>query len=90
MNKKITKIESYEEMSQRSSSLSHWLDESVNNDLIPHLEKAINAISIDEKDKTLMSVLSYWNGVVDGNRFNRERPSDEVLLKKKGSRVFYD
>lgn len=92
MNKIIRDSEDYQEKAQRVGSTVAWLDESINHDLIPHLKKALNERDMKQKDTIICAILTYWAGVLDGNRFNRAYPygvNNFPVSDPNGSRVAY-
>lgn len=92
MNEIIKDSPDYQEKSQRVGNAVAWLDESINHDLIPHLKIALNERDILQKDTIICALLTYWAGVVDGNRFSRPYPysaNNLPPIDPNGSRVVY-
>ena len=92
MNQVIKDSEDYQEKHQRVGNPVAWLDEAIEHDLIQHLKKALNEEDMFQKNTILCALLTYWSGVVDGNRFNRPYPYGDAnppVNDPEGSRVAY-
>ena len=87
----IKNIEGYEKLDQRVAHPSAWLDEKIT-DLTYILKKALTENGVAEKDRIILAVLTYLNGVADGNRFVRPNPynaENPALPEGEGSRIHY-
>lgn len=92
MSEIIKQSGDYQEKSQRVGNVVAWLDEALNHDLIPHLQKALNEREMKQKDTILCALLTYWSGIVDGNRFSRPYPygpTNPPTNNPNGTRVVY-
>ena len=86
---KIKKSSDYYEKFHRNGSISAWLDETLE-DILNHLEEILNEEDIKRKNRKLKSLMSYLNGIQDGNRFGKPNPYNKKnpkLSDKKGTRI---
>ena len=86
----IKRSEDYEEKSLRTGRVDAWLFETIERDLLPHLEAAINADDRDQSNAILLAVHTYFAGIQDGLTFNRSNPfGPDCPPLTEGSRVLY-
>lgn len=85
----IQKAEWYGELAQRSGNASGWLDETLE-DVSNRLLTVFNEEDASRKNQILKSVMSYLNGLQDGNRFAKPSPFGPGCekLPKGGTRIF--
>lgn len=86
----INKADWYEEYAQRSGSVAGWLDETLE-DVLGVLASAVNEGDSLKKDQILLSLMSYLDGLQDGNRFGKSSPYTSKCppLPKGGSRILF-
>ena len=89
MKKEIIKRSSdYIEKQNRIAPISGWLDERLE-DILNNLGRIHNEGNIEKKNNMIRMLMSYLNGVQDGNRFGKPNPYNEENPKVngKGSRI---
>ena len=84
----IKNLDNYDKLNHRNGNVFAWLDELLEDVSIKVCE-AINAKEVDGKDAILCSIVSFLNGVQDGNRFAKPNPytPENPALPGIGSRI---
>ena len=91
MNKEKKTINSvdYQEKFNREGNISAWLDEALE-DVLNVLKDTLNESNTETREIKLKSLISYLNGLQDGNRFGKKNPYNKnclQLIEKNGTRI---
>ena len=91
MNEDIKNSSDYQEKKNRVANISAWLDETLE-DILECLQQIHNEENVEKKNLKIKTLMSYLNGVQDGNRFGKPNPynnTNSPRINNEGSRVMF-
>ena len=82
----IEKHKEYELHKDRTAEISAWLDLTLG-DVSDNILEVLKEETIERKDKHLVSIFNYINGILDGNRFGKKNPYENGCKRLEGTRI---